>query len=163
MIIGPPGCGKNKVAKYLAQKQKRGQVSLRDLLEWNRGRGPEGAVLCQNIEDSLVAKAAELEEVLVERDKVVKKLKGEKLDEWLEENPLDESQYKVPGDEQIIELLLNRLAHPDCNAGAVFNNIYNDKLWLTPKKLMDLLLKAIPDQKVHVISLIGRVDEDGLP
>lgn len=119
--------------------------------------------MVQAMEDSLVAKAAELEEILLEREKSTKKLKGEKLDEWLAENPLDEQSYKMPTDEQVIAMIQRRLEHPECNAGAVFNNIYNDKLWASTTKLMELLRKAIPDQKIHVINLVERVDEDGLP
>jgi len=36
VIIGPPETGQIKVSKYLAREQKRGYVSLSDLIEWNK-------------------------------------------------------------------------------------------------------------------------------
>ena len=49
--------------------------------------------------------------------------KKDKLEAWLEQNPFDETEYKKVDMKLIDELFVTRLAHPDCNAGAVFTNL----------------------------------------
>ena len=45
------------------------------------------------MEADLRQKQIEYDEIMVERTKTMKKLKKEALDQWLEENPLDEEFY----------------------------------------------------------------------
>jgi adenylate kinase family enzyme len=60
MVIGPPRSGKSKLIKKLAYDQKRGAVSLCDLLEWNRSEGNE---IVKTIEEYLSVKGEELQEI----------------------------------------------------------------------------------------------------
>jgi len=57
-----------------------------------------------------------------------KKLK-KGYDDWLEENPLDENEFKFPSMDLLVKLIQKRLEHPDCNAGAIFEGFSNKKLW----------------------------------
>ena len=72
IVIGPPRCGKSKLVKKLAYDQKRGAVSLCDLLEWNRSEGNE---IVKTVEDYLSEKGEELREIQQTREKSSKKLK----------------------------------------------------------------------------------------
>jgi len=41
-------------------------------------------------------------------------------------------------------MLTKRLEHPDCNAGAIFDGIYGNKMWKNTNHMMEILLSAIP-------------------
>jgi hypothetical protein len=53
----------------------------------------------------------------------------------------------------VAKLLKFRLEHPDCNAGAMFDNYKNDKVWKTYKDLLEIVFLAIKTSKVHIIAL----------
>ena len=55
-----------------------------------------------------------------------------------------------------------RLAHPDCNAGVVFDNI-ESRLYKTAINALELIMRATPTQKLQVVALVDHMDEDGLP
>jgi hypothetical protein len=46
------------------------------------------------------------------------------------------------------ELLEKRLDHPSCNAGAVFDNMYSDKLWKSTEDMMNMILSATKNQRL---------------
>jgi hypothetical protein len=70
------------------------------------------------------------------------------LEKWLEENPFDESEYTFPTADMLKELLEKRLDHPSCNAGAVFDNMYSDKLWKSTEDMMNMILSATKNQRL---------------
>ena len=158
VVIGPSGSGKTHLSNYIAGEHKRGVVSLADLLEWHKAQGNE---IATTIEEWFVTKEQELEETLAEREKMKKKLK-KKYDEWEQENPLLEDDYKFLPHELLDQLLKERLAHPDCNAGVVFDNI-ESRLYNTTRDGVEWIMRATPTQKLQVVALVDHMDEDGLP
>ena len=126
--------------KNVSTDHQRGIVNLENLLEWHRSEGNE---IVQTVEQNLQEKGTQLQELLDEHEKQKKKLK-KGYDEWLLENPFNEEDYKFPSDELLTELLMKRLEHPDCNAGAIFDGIYGSKLWKNTEHMMDIVLRAIP-------------------
>jgi len=59
-------------------------------------------------------------------------------------------------------MLKERLAHPDCNAGVVFDNI-ESRLYKTAINALELIMRATPTQKLQVVALVELIDDDKLP
>jgi hypothetical protein len=72
-------------------------VSLANILEWNKQNGENEYVT--KLEEELEENKLECEKIQNERAKKMSKLKGEKLDQWLLENPFDEDVFLKPKDE----------------------------------------------------------------
>lgn len=96
---------------------------MENIISWNTQPNENSNDLEVRIKDHLREKTIALREIEAERTKSTKKLKGPKLEEWLQENPFDPEEYKRVDQKLIDEIFSTRLSHPDCNAGAVFTNL----------------------------------------
>jgi hypothetical protein len=45
----------------------------------------------------------------------------------------------------------------------MFDDLFNSQLWGTTTKLLNLIMTSIGSSKLHVVALVLREDEDGLP
>lgn len=166
VILGPPGSGKTTLAAGLSSlggirkdEGRRGIVNLSELLEWNLSQKTPAA---DKAEAYLSERRKDMENILSERDKIIKKA-GKKAKQKEEElGAFNEAPYHYLTEEIMEELLQQRLSHPDCNAGCIFDNLSSRHY---PSELigLKLILKALRQNTVQVLLLSQEEDESGLP
>ena len=166
VILGPPGSGRSTLAAGLAglggirkDEGRRGIVNLNELLEWNIAQKTPAA---EKAEAYLAERRRDMENILAERDKIIKKA-GKKAKQKEEElGPLNEAPYHYLTEEILEEMLQQRLSHPDCNAGCIFDNLSSRHY---PSELigLKLILKVLRQNTIQVLLLSQEEDESGLP
>lgn len=118
IIWGPKKCGKSQLAKLLSEKQQRGLVDFSQILQWNLENGtPAGT----KAKEYLQKRTEEKDLMVIEKEKLRKKQPKRKGQE--EEN-LYLERYEWINDEILSDLIKERLKAKDCNAGAVFDNLF---------------------------------------
>jgi len=157
IIWGPKGVGKTQLAKYLAKEQKRTVVNMSELLEWNINQKTKAAEKAlKYLED----RNKDLENVKADREKILKKA-GKKAKQKEEElGLLDEKPYLYLNEEILEELVLERIKHPECNAGAIFDNLTAKEY---PHELIavKVIMKALKEHKIQLILIEPQKDEAG--
>ena len=166
VILGPPGSGKSTLASGLAglggirkDEGRRGIVNLNELFEWNLSQKTPAA---EKAEAYLSERRRDMENILAERDKIIKKA-GKKAKQKEEElGPFNEAPYHYLTEEILEEMLQQRLSHPDCNAGCIFDNLSSRHY---PSELigLKLILKVLRQNTIQVLLLSQEEDENGLP
>ena len=117
ILWGPEGCGKTQLAKSIAKKHERGIVNMSELLDWNIAHKTEAAEKAQTY---LEARKGEIDAYVAEKEKERKKKKTKSKED---EGQIPTDHFNWVNHEMIQELLVERLKHQDCNAGAVFDNL----------------------------------------
>ena len=118
LVRGPKQCGKSQLCKVLSKEHQRGLVNFSEILEWNINAGTPAGVKAQ---EYLQKREEDKEAVLVEKEKQKKKQPKKKGQE--EENLFLE-RFEWINDEIMADLVRERLKSKDCNAGAVFDNVW---------------------------------------
>ena len=158
IVWGPKGVGKTYLVKSLSKEHKRAIVNMNELLEWNVAQKTKAA---EKASKYLEDRAKDLENVKADREKILKKA-GKKAKQKEEEmGVLDESPYLYLSEEILEDLLAERVKHPECNAGVIFDNLLAKEY---PNELIGvkIILKALKHQTVQLVLLEPQIDENGL-
>jgi hydrocephalus-inducing protein len=123
IMLGPEKCGRSSISKEQRSHQLRGIVSIANILQWNDENGFHE--LANKARIYLEEKKKELENLKIEREKLLKQAKTNKKIK-VDETPIDEKKYLYLSNDIMVELLQNRLKQPDCNVGAVFEDFHSD-------------------------------------
>ncbi|CAD8206755.1 unnamed protein product [Paramecium octaurelia] len=155
VIMGPPKCGKTHLANYLEQTHRRKVINMNELVQWNQENQTQAY---QQLEQYLQQRQNEIQFVQQEREKLLKKAgkKSKDLeDKW---GPIPLHLYEYLSEEIIVKLLKARLAHEDCGAGAIFDNLQS-KYWPNELYLMKCIMEI--DSHLQVVVLKEQYDQYG--
>jgi hydrocephalus-inducing protein len=149
LIIGPTKSGKTHIAQQISKMQKRALIKLDELISWVLSSGSETA---DKIKTFLADRRKEFELATQEREKAFKKAgkKAKELEEKL--GPSNEALYEHLPEELWLEAIKQRVRHPECNAGCVFDNL-NSKHLTDEAMAISLILKALGTEAVSLIDL----------
>ena len=132
-------------------------INMNDLLEWNISQKTKAAEKALHY---LEERAKDLESIKQDREKLIKKA-GKKAKQKEEElGPLDEGPYLYLNEEILEELLVERVKHPECNAGVIFDNLQAKEY---PNELIavKIIVKALKHHTVQLVLLEPLKDEAG--
>jgi adenylate kinase family enzyme len=138
VIMGPPGIGKAPLIKFLNKRHRRFVINLSDVLQWNFEKETP---ICEKARAHLDERRKDYDDACVEREKRNKKRK-KGADE---EPPVNRGEFEYMTEDIIVELLQERLAAPDCNAGVIFDNITSCTLFAHEMQGVRAILRALPD------------------
>ena len=144
LLIGPPEVGKSILAGYLNDRHQRSIIKMNELREWAQ---TNNLVLFNKTQDYLNSRKDELEKAKVEYEKAQKKKKkGQDPDP-----PIDETEYNYLTVELMIELVEARLAHPDCNAGTVFDG-FDCEYIKDIQTCMEIIFEGCGNQNIQLLT-----------
>jgi adenylate kinase family enzyme len=152
ILIGPEKCGKTSLSEYLSERHDRGIINMATLLDWNIQNQKEAAIEAQKV---LESQSEALEKAKIEKEKLAKRKKKTEPDV-----PINEQSYSYLPKEILLTLLQNRLTHPDCNCGAIFDNLVSPH-YPSINYALELICEALETQNLQVIMLHLSKDEDG--
>ena len=152
ILFGPEGCGQEIAAQYLSEKSRRGLVDLAQILQWNvEHETVEG----KEASEWLESKKEELEQW--ETDNVKRKPKTPEEEEEIANERKALSHLPA---EHLKSLIRARVAHPDCNGGAVFDNLKGDK-WDFPQ-VVEVISEALVDENLQLSLINFQTNSDDL-
>ena len=70
--------------------------------------------------------------------------------------PASEHLYQVLPENVLVELLKERLKHPECAAGCIFDNLTGKNI-VSEVAAMKVIMKAIGSEALLVVTLDGKV------
>lgn len=120
VIVGNPKSGKTALLNHLQSVHKRKVINLNELVEWNKENNTPAYT---HYELFLAQKSTEIRNIENEREKLLKKAgkKSKELeDKW---GPIPVNQYNFIPEDVFKKLIQDRISHPDCNAGVMFDNL----------------------------------------
>lgn len=144
IILGPEGSGKSTMAAYLAQEHQRTVVKVNGLYDWCLKRGND---LTERARSYLAEREVALKDALEEQAKRKKPKKGDPPIP-----PVEESDYKKLSFDLQSDIIRERLAQEDCNAGAIFDCIKSE-LFGDDKEVIERICEAVPTQNVQLLLL----------
>jgi hydrocephalus-inducing protein len=156
VVWGPKKCGKSQLCKTLAEKHQRGQVNFNEIFEWNINANTPAAIRAK---EYLQKRAEEKEVMLAEKEKLRKKQPKRKGQE--EEN-LYLERYEWLSDEILAALVRERLKSKDCNAGAVFDNLFGN-FFENELVALKAILEACQVGMTQLVHVKPTAERHGLP
>ena len=140
IVTGPPQSGKSHVASTIASLHKRALIKIDEVIDWVLQTESE---LTNKIKTYLEERRKEHEAAVLEREKVFKKAgkKAKELEEKL--GPANEAFYEFLPENIWIEALKERIRHPECGAGCVFDNLKSKHLPDNELLVFNLIMKAV--------------------
>jgi hypothetical protein len=132
---------------------------MNELLEWNITQKTQAAT---KAEEYLEARRLDLENIKKEREALIKKAgkKAAQVEQQL--GVLKEEPYLFLSEPILEELLEERLKHPECGAGAIFDNLAS-RHYPTELIAMKIIFKVLRNYTVQTIILQPQFDEKGFP
>ena len=141
MVTGPPKCGKSHVASTIATLHNRALIKFDEVVEWVIKSDSEAG---KKITAYLEERHKEKETAAAEREKAFKKA-GKKAKELTEE--------------MWVEALKERIRHPECGAGCVFDNLSSKHLPNNPLIAINLIMKSVGNEALTILDMDGIVAE----
>ena len=153
VLFGPAKSGKSHIAKLLKTEHNRTILNLDELLNWNVNYNTQAAA---EAKDFLEERRKEYETALQEREKLFKKLGKKAVEVEQRLGPSMEAMYQILPESILVDLLRERMQHPECGAGCIFDglrsrNIGNELLALK------VIMKAAGSQAVQLIVLDRKI------
>jgi len=105
-------------------------------------------------------KKIEFENITADREKLKKKAgkKAPELDaKW---GPVNERQFKYLPEEVLEECLRDRMKHPSCNAGLIFDGI-DTKYASSHLMAMKAIMRAVGTQSLQLLVFVTETDAEG--
>lgn len=156
MVTGPPKCGKSHVASTIATLHNRALIKFDEVVEWVIKSDSE---VGKKITAYLEERHKEKETAAAEREKAFKKAgkKAKELEEKL--GPANEHCYEYLTEEMWVEALKERIRHPECGAGCVFDNLSSKHLPNSPLIAINLIMKSVGNEALTILDMDGIVAE----
>lgn len=158
VMMGQPRSNKSALLMHLQGVHKRKLVNMNELVEWNRDNQTEAWLMMEQYQAS---KQNEIKVVEAEREKLLKKAgkKSKELEDKWGAIPLHLYQYV--SEELLKKLIQCRMAHPDCNAGVMFDNLVCE-YWPSEMYLFKCLLEVVGMDHLQLVVMREQLDQYGL-
>ncbi|EGR29178.1 hypothetical protein IMG5_161280 [Ichthyophthirius multifiliis] len=157
VFIGHPKCGKTKIAKYLSEIHQRQIINIDECVENSILNKTEFGEQAQKY---LEEKKQEYDQIIVEREKWKKKA-GKKAPEleakW---GNINTSLFNYLPEEIIEGCIREKLIHPTCNAGVIFDELIS-KYCSSELMALKCIMKAVGEQELQMVVFQKELDEMG--